>query len=585
MNKEKGVYRKIFKMLTKPQKLNFIIIVIIMIISALLTQLLPLSIGRLTDDVLSRDNISFISVLPFLGFILIITVTNEIIKVIRRLLVEDTSTKFEKESRTRAISSLLHAPLDYFKENMTGNIHGKLNRSLEGTTKLLKLMFMDFAPAIFNGMAAVIVIFTKLPLPLALMMLLVIPIGMIIVLRQITTQRGIRVELLGEKSNMDGAMVELINGIEVIRIVDNADKETNRFDDKSEYLRKKEMKHHKAMAFYDCLKFVNEAVFTVLVIGISAYLAGENIITIGTVLTAYLSFTQLTTPLRELHRIFDELSESTVLAEEYFKIIELPKDFSYETNNKNNIKQAQESIISIKNMKFKYKGSDKYIINNLDLKIKKGEFIGIAGPSGCGKSSLIKVISKLEKGEGKITIDGIDIDDLTREDIAKKIAMVPQSPFLISGTIKDNVCYGMKEEVSLEEVKEACKKADIDNFIENLEEKYNTMVKEGGANLSGGQRQRIAIARIFLRKPSILILDEATSALDNTTEKHIQKAIEKLQKENNTTILSIAHRLTTLENCDNILVFDKGKIIQQGKYKELIEKPGVFQDMYNGILK
>lgn len=585
MKKEKGVYRKIFKMLTKPQKLNFIIIVIIMIISALLTQLLPLSIGRLTDDVLSRDNISFISVLPFLGFILIITVTNEIIKVIRRLLVEDTSTKFEKESRTRAISSLLHAPLDYFKENMTGNIHGKLNRSLEGTTKLLKLMFMDFAPAIFNGMAAVIVIFTKLPLPLALMMLLVIPIGMIIVLRQITTQRGIRVELLGEKSNMDGAMVELINGIEVIRIVDNADKETNRFDDKSEYLRKKEMKHHKAMAFYDCLKFVNEAVFTVLVIGISAYLAGENIITIGTVLTAYLSFTQLTTPLRELHRIFDELSESTVLAEEYFKIIELPKDFSYETNNKNNIKQAQESIISIKNMKFKYKGSDKYIINNLDLKIKKGEFIGIAGPSGCGKSSLIKVISKLEKGEGKITIDGIDIDDLTREDIAKKIAMVPQSPFLISGTIKDNVCYGMKEEVSLEEVKEACKKADIDNFIENLEEKYNTMVKEGGANLSGGQRQRIAIARIFLRKPSILILDEATSALDNTTEKHIQKAIEKLQKENNTTILSIAHRLTTLENCDNILVFDKGKIIQQGKYKELIEKPGVFQDMYNGILK
>lgn len=167
------------------------------------------------------------------------------------------------------------------------------------------------------------------------------------------------------------------------------------------------MKHHKAMAFYDCLKFVNEAIFTVLVIGVSTYLAGEQIIIVGTVLTAYLSFTQLTTPLRELHRIFDELSESTVLAEEYFRITELPKDFSY----------------------------------------------------------------------------------------------------------------------------------------------------------------------------------EATSALDNTTEKHIQKAIEKLQKENNTTILSIAHRLTTLENCDNILVFDKGKIIQQGKYQELIEMPGVFQDMYNGILK
>lgn len=585
MKMGKGIYRKIFKMLTKRQKINFIIIIIIMIISALLTQLLPLSIGSLTDDVLSRDNLSFVSVLPFLAFILVVTVTNEIIKVIRRLLVEDTSTRFEKEARTKAISSLLHAPLDYFKENMTGNIHGKLNRSLEGTTKLLKLMFMDFAPAVFNGIAAVIVIFSKLPLPLALMMLLVIPIGIIIVFRQITTQRGIRVELMNEKSNMDGTMVELINGIEVIRIVDNAETETSRFDNKSEYLRKKEMKHHKAMAFYDCLKFVNEAVFTVLVIGVSAYLAGEHVITVGTVLTAYLSFTQLTTPLRELHRIFDELSESTVLAEEYFRIIELPQDFSYEVKNKKNIKQEKLPIISIENMKFKYKTSDKYIINNLDLEINKGEFIGIAGPSGCGKSSLIKVISKLEKGQGKIKVDGIDINSLTREDIAKKIAMVPQTPFLISATIKDNICYGMKKDVSLEEVKEACKKADIDSFIENLPDKYDTMVSEGGSNLSGGQRQRIAIARIFLRKPSILILDEATSALDNTTEKHIQKAIEKLQKENNTTILSIAHRLTTLENCDNILVFDKGKIIQQGKYQELIETPGVFQDMYNGILK
>lgn len=236
-------------------------------------------------------------------------------------------------------------------------------------------------------------------------------------------------------------------------------------------------------------------------------------------------------------------------------------------------------------MKFKYKNSDKYIINNLDLEINKGEFIGIAGPSGCGKSSLIKVISKLEKGQGKIKIDGVDINSLTREDIAKIIAMVPQTPFLISATIKENICYGMKRDVTLEEVKEACKKADIDDFIENLPDKYDTMVSEGGSNLSGGQRQRIAIARIFLRKPSILILDEATSALDNTTEKHIQKAIEKLQKENNITILSIAHRLSTLENCDNILVFDQGKIIQQGKYHKLIETPGVFQDMYNGILK
>ena len=579
------IYKKIFKMLSKRQKFNFVIIIFIMIISSLLTQLLPLSIGNLTDNILAQEELSFLNIIPFLAFILVVTVSNEIIKVIRRLLVEDTSTRFEKEARSRAISAILHAPLDYFKKNMTGNIHGKLNRSLEGTTRLLKLMFMDFAPAIFNGIAAIVVIFSKLPLVLALLMLLVIPIGIIIVFRQISTQRGIRVELMNEKSNMDGVMVELINGIEVIRVVDSSDQEIKRFDHKSEYLRQKEMKHHRSMAFYDCLKFINEAVFTVLVIGVSSYLAGEKVITVGTVLTAYLCFTQLTTPLRELHRIFDELSESTVLAEEYFRIASLPKDFSYQVGKKLILKEKNIPIIAIKNLTFRYGEKDQVVIDDLNLEIKRGQFIGIAGPSGCGKSSLIKVLTKLEKAEGDVYLEGVSIQSLNRADIAKKIALVPQTPFLISASIRENVSYGLDYEVSLDEIKEACRKAFIDDFIESLPDKYETVIAEGGGNLSGGQRQRIAIARIFLRKPSILILDEATSALDNTTEKHIQKAIELLQKENSVTIISIAHRLSTLENCDNILVFDKGKIIQMGKYHELINTPGIFQDMYNGILK
>ena len=378
-----SIYRKIFKMLSKRQKVNFMIIIFIMIVSSLLTQLLPLSIGNLTDNILLQEELSFLNIIPFLAFILVVTVSNEIIKVVRRLLVEDTSTRFEKEARSRAVSAILHAPLDYFKKNMTGNIHGKLNRSLDGTTRLLKLMFMDFAPAIFNGIAAIVVIFSKLPLVLALLMLLVIPIGIIIVFRQISTQRGIRVELMNEKSNMDGVMVELINGIEVIRVVDSSDQEIKRFDHKSEYLRQKEMKHHRSMAFYDCLKFINEAVFTVLVIGVSSYLAGEKVITVGTVLTAYLCFTQLTTPLRELHRIFDELSESTVLAEEYFRIVSLPKDFSYQVGKKLYQKEKNIPIIAIKNLNFRYGEKDQLVIDDLNLEIKRGQFIGIAGPSGC----------------------------------------------------------------------------------------------------------------------------------------------------------------------------------------------------------
>ncbi len=582
-NNLKQVLKKIYKLLEKSQKVKFLNIILIMIISAVLTQLTPKTIGWLTDDILNVKGVSFEKVIPFLIFILVVNVINEVIKIIRRVMVEDVATRTEKKARGMVIKSLLRAPLSYFRKNMTGNIHGRLNRCLDGTIKLEKLLFMDFAPAIFNSIAAIITIFLTLPIMLALPMLLVIPVGIVIVLKQIGSQKGIRVELLESKSEMDGTIVELINGIEVIRICDSVEFELSRFSNKSEFLRNKEMKHHKAMAMYDCLKFINQAVFTVLIIGISTYLATQNIISVGSVLTAYLCFNQLIKPLEELHRIFDEVSECTVLANDFFEMVEIKNDFSYNTilNEKNN--DITDEIINVRNLNFYYsENEDKLILENFNIDIQKGMYLGIAGPSGCGKSSLIKSICKLEKAYGTIILDDTNIENLTRKDISDVIALVPQTPFLIAGTIYENIIYGIKREVTLEEVKEAAKKAYILDYIETLPDGLNSRISEGGNNLSGGQRQRIAIARIFLRKPKVLILDEATSALDNTSEKYIQNEIEKLKIENNTTIIAIAHRLTTLKNCDRIIVLNKGKIEEDGKFGALIEKNGIFSDMYYG---
>lgn len=579
------VLKKIYKLLDTKQKLRFILIIIIMIVSAALAQMTPKAIGWLTDDILTKNEISFNKVIPFLVFILIVNVVNEVIKIFRRVLVEDTATRTEKKARGMVIKSLLMAPLSYFRKHMTGNIHGRLNRCLDGTIKLEKLLFMDFAPAIFNAIAAIITIFLTLPITLAMPMLLVIPIGVFIVLKQIKSQKGIRVELLESKSGMDGTIVELINGIEVIRICDSLDFEIKRFDDKGEFLRAKEMKHHKAMAMYDCLKFINQAVFTVLVIGISTYLATKNIISVGAVLTAYLCFNQLLRPLEELHRIFDEVSECTVLATDFFKMVEIENDFSYLPIKTKSENKSTNEIINMENITFHYsENEDKIILDNFNIDIEKGMYLGIAGPSGCGKSSLIKSICKLEKADGAIIVDDRNIDNLTRKDLSKLIALVPQSPFLIAGTIFENITYGIDREVSIDEVEEAAKRAYIYDYINGLPAKFDSLVSEGGNNLSGGQRQRIAIARIFLRKPKILILDEATSALDNTSEKYIQAEIEKMKQENNTTIIAIAHRLTTLKNCDRIIVLNKGRIEEDGKFDDLIEKNGMFSDMYYGKL-
>ena len=461
-NNLSNVLKKIYKLLDKKQKIRFIIIIMIMIISAILAQMTPKAIGWLTDDILSKDSISFEKVIPFLIFILIVNVVNEIIKIVRRVLVEDTATRTEKKARGIVIKSLLMAPLSYFRKNMTGNIHGRLNRCLDGTIKLEKLLFMDFAPAIFNSIAAIITIFITLPIALALPMMLVIPIGVFIVLKQIKSQKGIRVELLNSKSEMDGTIVELINGIEVIRICDSFEFETNRFENKSEFLRAKEMKHHKAMAVYDCLKFINQAVFTVLVIGVSTYLATKNIISVGSVLTAYLCFNQLLKPLEELHRIFDEVSECTVLATDFFKMTEIENDFSYFPISVKSENKETDEMINMENITFSYPESkDKVILDNFNIDINKGTYLGIAGPSGCGKSSLIKSICKLEKANGTIIIDNINLNNLSRKDISKLIALVPQSPFLIAGTIYENITYGIDREVSKDEVEEASKRAYI----------------------------------------------------------------------------------------------------------------------------
>ena len=372
-----GMWKKVFDLLPKKQKVRFIFILVILAVSAVLSQLTPLAIGYLTDHVLAERDATFQKVIPILLGILLVNVVNEVIKVIRRLIVEDTATQAEKSARQKATSSLLLAPMSYFRSHLTGNIHGRLNRSLEGTVKLIKLMFMDFAPAVTTGLAAIVTIFTQLPPLVACLVILVIPVGTGIVFRQISTQKGIRVELMEAKADMDGMMVELLGGIETIRALDSASIEGERMAARSEQLRKKEMRHHKAMAIYDCLKFINEALFSVLVIGLSVLLASRGVISVGTVLTAYLCFTQLTGPLRELHRILDEFSESTVLAQDYFKMLELPLDFSYAPIQGREVARLENNRVDIQDLCFAYpEKPEQLILQHISLAIQGGRLSG-----------------------------------------------------------------------------------------------------------------------------------------------------------------------------------------------------------------
>ena len=473
--------KKLGKLLERRQRAGFIVILLILVISAVLSQITPLAVGYLTDQVLAEQTVRFSSVVPILLGILVVNVINEVVKVIRRLIVEDTATQVEKTARQKAAQSLLMAPLSYFRRHMTGNIHGRLNRSLEGTVKLIKLVFMDFAPAVATGIAAIVMIFMQLPAQVALVIILVIPIGTAIVLRQIATQRGIRVTLMEKKAEMDGTMVELLGGSETIRTLDSAQEESGRILQRSEELRAKEMRHHKAMAGYDCLKFINEAVFSVLVIALSVILAAQHRISVGTILTAYLCFTQLTGPLRELHRILDEASECVVLAEDYFRMMEIPVDFSYATESLPDTPLTGNDV-TLSHVRFAYpEKPDTAVLDDVSLTVPGGSFLGVAGSSGCGKSTLIKIMDKLEKAEGSVLLGSTPLEALSRTALANSVALVPQSPFLIADTVYRNICYGMRREVAQEEVEEAARKACLTEVIANLPGQYEFRLAEGGS--------------------------------------------------------------------------------------------------------
>lgn len=237
-----------------------------------------------------------------------------------------------------------------------------------------------------------------------------------------------------------------------------------------------------------------------------------------------------------------------------------------------------KGIIEFKNVNFKYSEDEKNVLNNLDLVLKPNKKIAIVGKSGNGKSTLFNLLLRFfEPSKGQITIDNINIKDLTEKSLRNTIGIIQQTPFLFNMSILDNLKL-VKENASLEEIKNACKKADIDEYIESLPKGYNTIIGEGGINLSGGKKQRLAIARTLLLNTKIILFDEATSALDNKTQEYIKKTIDNLVSDH--TIIIIAHRLSTIKDADIINVIDKGSLVASGTHNHLLKNSSIYQELY-----
>lgn len=567
---------KTISFLEKKEKMNLIISAVLMIFAGFLINLPAVILGKFVDKIINLKDPTFSIATPFLTAIIIIILLKESLTIIRKYLVENIATQTEKKLTIKTIQHLLKTDiLEFINKYQIGALHGKIFRSIQGLIKLIKLGFLDFFPTFFTALAAIIIAFYQKPL-LASFMILIIPSGLFIIIKQVSSQKGIRISLLRGKEKIDGKVVEMMGGLETIRVANTTDFEIKKVEDIAENLRKIEIKHHIYMMFYDAAKYLNEAFFYILVISISIYFATKGIITNGDILTYSILFTSIINPLRTIHRILDEAHESSIKVSDLNELLSQSLDKSFKVSAKYKGSDSQLAL-SIKNLSYSYPEKSKTTLKNINLDINKGEKIGIAGASGCGKSTFVKIILKLiHNYSGTVNIGGKNINSLSRSAIAKKIAYIPQKTYIFSGTIRENIVYGLSEEKSNADIIEALRKANMYKEVMDVLGGLDGKVSENGNNLSGGQKQRLALARLILQSPEILIFDEATSALDNTNEVIIQKNIEELFADK--TIIMIAHRLTTLKNTDRILVFDNGQITQEGKFEELSEKEGLFRN-------
>jgi ATP-binding cassette subfamily B protein len=517
----------------------------------------------------------------YLGLIGAAYLLREILNVLRRYMVTNTCTCINRDMSLQLMSHLMSVSLATLQREKVGTLHGRIFRSVDGLVRFLRLNFMEFIPALLTGLFALVATVSKEPM-LALVMVGVIPVTVILTIRQLLSQKGIRVQLMRICEEIDGAVVEQLGGIEYVRVADTKQLELNRLAKGTEKRRAMEVRHHFQMSLFGGAKALNEGLVHVLVLGVAIYLAIQGRISFGDVLTFSILFLNVMTPLGEVHRVLDEGHESSLQVGELLEMLAEPIDPSFATATTQVPRlQSREPAIVVDDLRVEYSTPDEKrprTLHGISLTIHHGETIGIAGRSGGGKSTFLKVLLRLlHPCGGSMVVGAVPLHAVSRVAIGQLFGYVGQSPFVFAGTITENIAYG-NQNATADAIRRAAEMAHLHEEILLMPGGYQAAITERGQNLSGGQRQRLALARILLKQPPILILDEATSALDNISEREVQRALG-MTSADRTTIL-VAHRLSTLRDADRIFVFDEGRIVEVGSFDSLVAAGGVFSELF-----
>lgn len=387
--------------------------------------------------------------------------------------------------------------------------------------------------------------------------------------------RKLSKRIMASVGNVTHVASEVVNGYRVVRIFGGEKYEAGRFNDASEYNLKQSLKMEmtKSVSTPVIQILVSLAIAILIWIALDPSIRGD--MTAASFVVIIAAASTMAKPIRQLTQVNEKIQRGVAAARDLFEVMDAPQE---KDEGIIELGRAKGELV-FKNASFKYDTSPQAILKNINLTIKAGETVALVGRSGSGKSTMANLIPRFyDLDAGEITLDGIPIDKIKLRSLRDQIALVTQQVTLFNDTLAKNIAYGGLGGASLDQLKDVAQKANALEFIEEKENSFDTMVGDNGISLSGGQRQRIAIARALLKDAPILILDEATSALDTESEKVIQGELDHLMQ--GRTTLVIAHRLSTVENADKIVVMDQGQIIEQGKHQELLDANGEYAKLY-----
>ena len=571
----KGTLLNIWKLIDE-KRIQLIVVILMIICSSILSLVGPFLIGHIIDTKIIPKELNglpqyiillaivyiMLSVTSYIGSFMMVSIAQRTVYLLRNQLFKHFQT----------------LPVAYYDQKQHGELMSRMQNDIENVSQVLNSSFIQFTSSVVTLIGTLSIMLYLSPL-LTLLTVIIIPI-MFISLRWITARTSVLYALRQKQFGiMNGYIEEIVNGQTVVKAFSQEKYVIDTFNEKAKDVRE--------YSFWSItfgglipkvMNYLNNLSFAI-VAGIGGILALNQTagVTVGVIVIFAEYARQFTRPLSDLANQFNTVLSAIAGAERVFDIMDEPSE--------KDDKEAQDyqninGEIEFEHVEFKYDPNQKVpTIKDLSFKINNGESVALVGATGAGKTTIVQLILHYyEVNKGRILIDGIPINKITRESLRSSIGVVLQDSYLFDGTIKDNIMYGTPN-ATYEEVVEAAKKANAHDFIEALENGYDTVLKGEPGSLSQGEKQLISIARCLLQDPKILLLDEATSSIDTVTEIKIQEALDTLMQGRTSVI--IAHRLNTVKKADLVFVLSHGELIESGSQDALIEQQGIYYHMLN----